>query len=299
MELLMKISEVITHQDVAEGHGRYYCTTDKKWKTRQSPKQTRKTIESQIDEKWSQKYKKSINCDHPKGFSQKAHCASKTNEAEGDATGLPHVTKKLLQHIVDQIGTEGAQAIVKSIEYGDGAAKELVQLIKQDLENHIELEESVKQRLDKSCWSGYKKQGTKMKGDVRVNNCVPEGIGEASYTIHKTNSLSVNRGDKVFHGMLGPVTVTGIKGNAVFVMAQTDNRIYKVSFSSLRSQTNEESTESKIASLEKKYNDLKDSMGMAREKRKAKGQHVQSPREMQLSTKMSLVYDLLSRAKQS
>ena len=27
-----------------------------------------------IEEKWSQKYKKSINCSNPKGFSQKAHC---------------------------------------------------------------------------------------------------------------------------------------------------------------------------------------------------------------------------------
>jgi len=27
-----------------------------------------------IDEKWSQKYKRSINCANPRGFSQKAHC---------------------------------------------------------------------------------------------------------------------------------------------------------------------------------------------------------------------------------
>ena len=31
-----------------------------------------------------------------------------------------------------------------------------------------------KQRLDPKCWDGYKKQGTKMKGGVRVNNCVKE-----------------------------------------------------------------------------------------------------------------------------
>jgi len=30
-----------------------------------------------ISEKWSEKYKKSINCSNPKGFSQKAHCAGK------------------------------------------------------------------------------------------------------------------------------------------------------------------------------------------------------------------------------
>ena len=33
--------------------------------------------------------------------------------------------------------------------------------------------EEEKQRLDPSCWKGYRKQGTKMKGGVRVNNCVP------------------------------------------------------------------------------------------------------------------------------
>lgn len=30
-----------------------------------------------LSEDWSQKYKDSINCDNPKGFSQKAHCAGK------------------------------------------------------------------------------------------------------------------------------------------------------------------------------------------------------------------------------
>jgi hypothetical protein len=27
-----------------------------------------------LKEKWSTKYKKSIDCDNPKGFSQRAHC---------------------------------------------------------------------------------------------------------------------------------------------------------------------------------------------------------------------------------
>ena len=34
-----------------------------------------------ITEKWTKKYKKSINCSNPRGFSQKAHCAGrKKNE---------------------------------------------------------------------------------------------------------------------------------------------------------------------------------------------------------------------------
>ena len=31
----------------------------------------------QLEEKWSAKYKKSIDCNNPKGFSQKAHCAGR------------------------------------------------------------------------------------------------------------------------------------------------------------------------------------------------------------------------------
>ena len=39
-----------------------------------------------IEEKWSEKYKRSINCSNPKGFSQRAHCAGrkkKVNESSG------------------------------------------------------------------------------------------------------------------------------------------------------------------------------------------------------------------------
>ena len=35
-----------------------------------------------INEGWSQKYKSSINCSHPRGFSQKAHCAGKKKHNE-------------------------------------------------------------------------------------------------------------------------------------------------------------------------------------------------------------------------
>ena len=35
-----------------------------------------------VTEKWSQKYKSSINCLHPKGFSQRAHCAGKKKHNE-------------------------------------------------------------------------------------------------------------------------------------------------------------------------------------------------------------------------
>lgn len=48
-------------------------------------------IEVELNEKWSQKYKNSIDCNNPKGFSQRAHCQGKkmeTKESMGaDASG--------------------------------------------------------------------------------------------------------------------------------------------------------------------------------------------------------------------
>jgi hypothetical protein len=47
----------------------------------------------ELDEKWSEKYKKSINCNNPKGFSQKAHCQGRkkkkeTKEATSSGAGV-------------------------------------------------------------------------------------------------------------------------------------------------------------------------------------------------------------------
>jgi hypothetical protein len=50
----------------------------------------------------------------------------------------------------------------------------------------------VKQRLDPKCWKGKHKEGTKIKGGVRVNNCVPnEGrvrISQALESIYEAKS---------------------------------------------------------------------------------------------------------------
>lgn len=41
---------------------------------------------SEMEEKWSKDYKKSIDCSHPKGFSQKAHCAARKKRQRGEQT---------------------------------------------------------------------------------------------------------------------------------------------------------------------------------------------------------------------
>lgn len=59
-------------------------------------------IFSPLDEKWSQKYKSSINCSSPKGFSQKAHCAGrKKNESVDD-----NVTNKFVRKFLPWVARE-------------------------------------------------------------------------------------------------------------------------------------------------------------------------------------------------
>ena len=49
-----------------------------------------------------------------------------------------------------------------------------------------------KQRLDPSCWKGYRKQGTKMKGGTRVNNCVKVSEGVEDIMDALINKIIVN-----------------------------------------------------------------------------------------------------------
>lgn len=42
-----------------------------------------------VTEKWSQKYKSSINCSNPKGFSQRAHCQGRNKEEDYDPNKAP------------------------------------------------------------------------------------------------------------------------------------------------------------------------------------------------------------------
>lgn len=48
-------------------------------------------VDSELNEKWSEKYKKSIDCSNPKGFSQRAHCQGRKKETKesmgADASG--------------------------------------------------------------------------------------------------------------------------------------------------------------------------------------------------------------------
>ena len=61
-----------------------------------------KIKEDGVEEEWSQKYKSSINCSNPKGFSQKAHCAGKKK----NESTVNELSKNTLSNYSDKADTD-------------------------------------------------------------------------------------------------------------------------------------------------------------------------------------------------
>ena len=58
----------------------------------------------QLSEKWSKKYKDSIDCSNPKGFSQRAHCQGKKKKQNEDANNsVMAVLKPVLENAVNEL----------------------------------------------------------------------------------------------------------------------------------------------------------------------------------------------------
>jgi hypothetical protein len=58
---------------------------------------------SVVEEKWSKKYKKSIDCNNPKGFSQRAHCAGRRKRRAGGHTSSKSVSEASLDQLVENM----------------------------------------------------------------------------------------------------------------------------------------------------------------------------------------------------
>ena len=105
-------------------------------------------------EAWSQKYKKSINCSHPKGFSQKAHCAGKKKHNE---------SHEVMEHVCPDCGMCESHSNMTLSEIAKGA---------KDSNGFTK------------CWPGKHAVGTKKgKNGGQVRNCQPnesveQGVAE-------------------------------------------------------------------------------------------------------------------------
>jgi hypothetical protein len=89
--------------------------------------------EQELDEKWSQKYKSSINCANPKGFSQRAHCAGRNKNEDVEETRRGQVPMTLKAGETDNLEPENIAAFRQLPAYKQGqaaqqkAGKQLIQ----------------------------------------------------------------------------------------------------------------------------------------------------------------------------
>ena len=83
-----------------------------------------------------------------------------------EAIGLPEKELEYAEDDVRKAFNNLEQAVYKLEE----PFEDFVRDLQYKVEELEEIDEG--QRLDHKCWKGYKKQGTKMKGGIRVNNCV-------------------------------------------------------------------------------------------------------------------------------
>ena len=68
----------------------------------------------ELEEKWSEKYKRSINCNNPKGFSQRAHCAGrkKNEDVAEDENQCPPATQDI------KLNLDNRQKAIDDYGYG-------------------------------------------------------------------------------------------------------------------------------------------------------------------------------------
>ena len=145
-----------------------------------------------MNEKWSKKYKRSIDCSNPKGFSQRAHC-------QGRKKNEMNIEEKLNLFLEKNCPTDpgkwsASKAAAKSkfdvypSAYANGwAAKNY----KKKGGGWRTCKESVEMQEDgclcEDCWEGYKQVGGKMKNGKMVPNRVP--VNEIEMKLKKEDQM--------------------------------------------------------------------------------------------------------------
>jgi hypothetical protein len=134
-----------------------------------------------INEGWSQKYKSSINCSHPKGFSQRAHCAGKKKHNESVE----------MEMVCEDCGMCRTHGSIMEIKAG---AKDANGVTK--------------------CWPGKHAEGTKKSAVTgkQVRNCVPnesveQDVDESNvFTDARMNAIKAGKDTFEIDGETYPVT---------------------------------------------------------------------------------------------
>jgi hypothetical protein len=142
-----------------------------------------------LNEKWSEKYKRSIDCSHPKGFSQKAHCQGrkKNEETLMKEERLKNIIREMIEEMYneqDQMQDECLECYEAAMEEGTNEAYEECyrktnwEMVPEGEEHTCEGDEfyeiygdinaDAKGNLEEAEYRGRKvKLGKPMRGDVK------------------------------------------------------------------------------------------------------------------------------------
>jgi hypothetical protein len=128
-------------------------------------------------ESWSQKYKNSINCSHPKGFSQKAHCAGKKKHNE-DIT---------MEEVCPDCGMCQTHGTLNEIKKGSKDSNGFTK-----------------------CWPGKHAEGTKKgKNGGQVRNCVSNESEELNeYIVRSGDDIMSVMSLNLFKDLLGDTNLS-------------------------------------------------------------------------------------------
>lgn len=97
------------------------------------------TSDQEINERWTRKYKTSIDCSHPKGFSQRAHCAGRRARRDGRHTKSSSVSEvevynEVLKDLIEDILEEESSMAMGAVKQINSDAQELQSMLKPQME---------------------------------------------------------------------------------------------------------------------------------------------------------------------
>ena len=126
----------------------------------------------QITEKWSQKYKRSIDCSNPKGFSQKAHCAGrKKKKSESICESYEIEFVCVNPNFCDATEQKNQDKLFQALRAVPG-----IIVYKQDFDAHNSMAAIIKDEADTDAPKLIKKLAQQHKVAIDLENDVSQGM---------------------------------------------------------------------------------------------------------------------------
>ena len=202
-QYLAQIEDEELEADRIDNHGYSEESVFAKFDQLPLEEQLRIVTESTVLEKWSKKYKSSIDCNNPKGFSQKAHCAGKKKKTEGKRIprkkGQPAGSKKHSDLYTD----ENPKGTIHGLKFATVKdAKASVSKIRGSGKKHahkiqaaVAMEQRAKAAGKKSAAAVYRKFINQMKKKTEKMNERPLTKGEKSDKEKYVKGMKKSKGD--------------------------------------------------------------------------------------------------------